>query len=167
MKGERNACDRCVRGVDIPQRAEVCQQINERHASFLAAAAESEPLGKLVQAMCQPVQWRGRRVRGLNPLASADVKLLEMVSQGDFMINGFRNRDIREALHGTQEVALKERRRQAAAVTRQLRLLQVHELIGKQGNTHRYQLTEKGQRAITAVLAARRADTAKLMGSAA
>jgi hypothetical protein len=153
--------------IDIPERAKVCQAINDRHAAFLATAADTEPLGKLVEDMWAPVQWRGRRARGLNPLASADVKLLEIVSRGDFLINGFRNRDVREALHGTQEAPIQERRRQSAAVTRQLRLLQAHELIRKQEKTHRYQLTEKGQRAITSVLAARRADAAKLMDNAA
>jgi hypothetical protein len=153
--------------VDIPLRAKVCQEINDRHASFLAAAVNTEPLGKLVEAICTPVQWRGRRARGLNPLAPADVELLEIVSRGDFMIHGFRNRDIREALHGIEKAPVQERRRQSAAVTRKLRLLQAHDLIRKIANTHRYQLTEKGQRTITTILAARRADAAKLMESAA
>jgi hypothetical protein len=153
--------------IDIPERAKVCQAINERHAAFLAAAADTEPLGKLVEDLCAPVQWRGRRARGLNPLASADGRLLEMVSRGDYLINGFRNRDVREALHGTAEAPVEKRRRQSAAVTRQLRLLQAHEMIHKQEKTHRYQLTEKGQRVITAVLAAQRADAAKLMEKAA
>ena len=86
---------------DLKARAQLSQEINDRHASFLAAAVDTEPLGKLVGKMCAPVQWRGRRARGLNPLAAADVKLLEIVSRGDFLIQGFRNRDIREALHGS------------------------------------------------------------------
>jgi hypothetical protein len=152
---------------DVKARAKLSQEINDRHASFLAAAADTEPLGKLAAKMCEPVQWRGRRARGLNPLASADVKLLEIVSRGDFMIHGFRNRDIREAFHGQEEIPAEEQRRQSAAITRQLRLLQAHELIKKQANSHRYQLTDEGQRAITTVLAACRANAAKLMENAA
>jgi hypothetical protein len=124
--------------VDIPLRAEVCQEINDRHASFLAAAVVAKPLGKP-----------------------------GIVSQGDFMINGFRNRDIREARHGTAPAEILERRRQSAAVTRQLRLLQAHDLICKQPGSHRYQLTEKGQRTITAILTVRRTDIAKLTEHAA
>jgi hypothetical protein len=152
---------------DIQRRAEVSQKVNERHASFLAAAAETEPLGKLVEGLCEPVEWRGRRARGLNPFASADLELLEIVSRGDFLIHGFRNRDVRELLYGPKQATIVDQRRQSSAVTRQLRLLQAHALIKKQGNTHRYQLTEKGQRAITALLAARNADVAKLMATAA
>ena len=153
--------------VDVPPRAEVCQAINERHAEFLAAAADSETVGALVEAISKPVQWRGRRVRGLNPLAAADVKLLAIVSAGDFLIKGFRNRDVREMLHGKECATAQEKRRQSAAVTRQLRLLQAHELISKEANSHRYQLTELGQRTITAVLAVRNASAATLLQNAA
>lgn len=151
---------------DIQARAELSQQVNERHASFLASVLETEPLGKLVEKHCEPVQWRGRRVRGLNPWAAADLRLLEIISRGEFMIDGFRNRDIRELLHGpTKEPA--EMRRKSAAVTRQLRMLQAHGLIEKKKNAHRYLVTWEGQRAITALLTARRADAAKLMEIAA
>lgn len=152
--------------VDVPPRAEVCQAINERHAEFLAAAADTEAVGKWVEAISQPVQWRGRRVRGLNPLA-ADVKLLAIVSHGDFLIKGFRNRDVREALYGKESVTPQEKRRQSAAITRQLRMLQAHDLISKVTNSHRYQLTDIGKRTITAVLAIRIASTAQLLQTAA
>lgn len=153
--------------VDVPARAQLCKEINQRHAEFLAAAVDTEAVGKLVQAISMPVPWRGRRTRGLNPLASADGKLLETVSSGEFLINGFRNRDVREALHGKGPVAFEEKRRQSAAVTRQLRLLQAHELIRKEVGSHRYQLTERGQCTITAVLAIRRVNVATLMQNAA
>lgn len=153
--------------VDVPARAQLCQEINERHAEFLAAAADTEMVGPLVEAISMPVRWRGRRVRGLNPMASGDVKLLTSVSRGDFLIQGMRNRDIREALYGPKPSDIDEQRRQSAAVTRQLRLLQAHELIRKEKGSHRYQLTEKGQRTITAVLAVRRANTKTLTETAA
>lgn len=148
---------------DIQARVELGQQVNERHAASLATVAESEPLGELVSKVCEPVAWHGRRCRGLNPLASKDVALLEAVSRGDFLINGFRNRDLRPLLYGAEEVSAAEKRRQSSAVTRQLRLLRAHDLIEKIAKSHRYQLTAKGQRSITALLAARRANTPKLI----
>jgi hypothetical protein len=152
--------------VDVPARAQLCQEINERHAEFLAAAADTETVGPLVAAITQPVHWRGRRARGLNPLAPEDVKLLEIVSRGEFLIQGIRNRDIRDAWYGTKSTDVQEQRRHSAAVTRKLRLLQAHELIRKEAGSHRYQLTEKGQRTITAVLAVRQANTATLQKAA-
>jgi hypothetical protein len=153
--------------VDVPARARLCQTINERHAEFLAASAETESVGKLVDPLSMPVQWRGRRARGLNLMAAGDVTRLEAIRQGDFLIHGFRNRDLREALYATEPESDKEQRRQSAAVTRQLRLLQAHGLIRKEAGSHRYQLTEHGQRSITAVLTVRRTNTAKLLADAA
>jgi hypothetical protein len=153
--------------VDVPARAQLCQEINERHAEFLAAAANPETVGKLVEEISTPKQWRGRRARAMNPLACEDLKLLAIISCGDFMIKGFRNRDVRESLHGAKPTDVIEKRRQSAAVTRRLRLLQAHEMIRKEAGSHRYQLTEKGRRVVTAVLAVHRADVAKLMSDAA
>src|ERR1700682_4422799 len=161
---EKPRWQRMRKGVaDIQRRAEVSQQVYERHAAFLATVAEPEPLGTLVANLCEPVKWHGRRARGLNPLAAADVRLLETVARGDFLIHGFRNRDLRPFLNGTQQVSASEQRRQSAAVTRQLRLLRAHGLIQKVSKTHRYLLTEKGQRSISALLAARQADTPTLL----
>ena len=153
--------------VDVPARAALCQEINERHAEFLGAALDTEEVGKLMAGIGEPVQWRGRRARGLNPSASGDVQLLEAVSHGAFIINGMRNRDIREALHGKDPVPLKERRRQSSKVTRQLRLLQAHQLIEKEVGSQRYQLTEQGKRIVTVIQAVYRANAAKLLKEAA
>jgi DNA-binding PadR family transcriptional regulator len=48
-------------------------------------------------------------------------------------------------------------------VTRLLVLLRGHGLITKVAKTHRYQLTEKGRSTVTLLLAARTADTQKLL----
>jgi hypothetical protein len=98
-----------------------------------------------------------RRVRALNPLAAADGALLEAVSRHEFLINGLRNRDLRRLQYGDKEVPATEQRRQAAAVTRQLRLLRGHGLIHKVPKTHRYVVSEMGRQAITVLLAARNA----------
>jgi hypothetical protein len=45
-------------------------------------------------------------------------------------------------------------------------MLRAHHLIQKVSKTHRYQLTKFGRSAITALLTARQADTAKLVAAA-
>ena len=62
------------------------------------------PLGELTKDLGQRVQWKGRSVRALNPLAEEDVTLLEAVSRGEFVRSGFRNRDIRAQLFGAEPV---------------------------------------------------------------
>jgi hypothetical protein len=151
---------------DLHRRAEVSQHANERYLASLATVEETTPLGELTDALCRPVTWKGRRVRALNPLAADDLALLAAVNRGEFTVNGFRNRDLRPLLFGTTEVPAAEQRRQSAAVTRKLRLLRAHRLIRKVPKAHRYVLTESGRIAITAILAARAANPAKLTQAA-
>jgi hypothetical protein len=108
-----------------------------------------------------------RRVRALNPLAPDDAALLTAASRHEFLINGLRNRDLRRLLFGSEASSPAERKRQAAAVTRKLRLLRGHGLIEKVPHTHRYLVTDTGRRTITAVLAARNANIDKLTKGAA
>ena len=55
-----------------------------------------------------------------------------------------------------------ERHRQGAAVSRKLLLLRAHHLIRKVPRTHRYHLTKAGRIAVTALIAARNANTQEL-----
>jgi hypothetical protein len=148
--------------VDLPRRAEVSQAANNRLAESLATVAEPNTLGALLKPLGQPVIVAGRRrARALNPLTGADGTLLRLLGQGAYLLNGWRNRDVREALHGAG-APVAERRRQAAAVTRQLALLRAHGLIVRVAKTHRYHLSAAGRRVVTALLAAHASDVSRL-----
>ena len=150
---------------DVWRRAELSQQANERYLAALAAATEPTPLGILSQPLCRRVRYHGQPVRALNPLAADDAALLAVVYRGEFVITGLRNRDVRRLLSpGASDAAT--RRRRAAQVTRQLRLLRGHGLLRKVAHTHRYLLTAKGRVVVAALLAARQADTATLAAAA-
>ena len=128
---------------------------------------ESQSLAELTEHACGAVQWRGRRARGLRPLSEDDAALLEAVSRGDWIIAGFRNKDIRTLLYlGNPPTTPEEERRRANAVTRKFRLLRAHGLIEKQQGRHSYLVTENGRKIITAIQAARRASPDKLTQAA-
>ena len=150
---------------DMYRRAEFCQRANDHYLESMATVESGVPLGTLVERSCHSTTWKGQRVRGLNPLGE-DAALLEAVSRGEFHIQGFRNRDLRPLLCGEQPADPREVRRQSGMITRKLRLLRAHGLIHKVPKTHRYRLSPAGRVAITALLAARAADTAKLTGAA-
>jgi hypothetical protein len=147
---------------DVRRRAQVSQAANDRYLKALAAVEPGQSLGQLTSDLCQPALWQGRRARALNPFSGDDAQLLAAVSRGEFTLNGFRNRDLRALLYSTGPAAPSVVRRQSAAITRRLRLLRAHGLITKVSQTHRYTLTDKGRTAITALLAAKQADAAKL-----
>jgi hypothetical protein len=151
---------------DLARRAEVSQASNQRLAESLASVAETTTLGKLLEPLSKPV-WdaTGRRQRALNPTAGPDGQLLRCLARGEFLLNGFRNRDLRQQLcPATTEPLLV--RRQAASMTRRLALLRAHGLIVKVQKTHRYRLSAEGQRIITALSAAYEADVNRLIDAA-
>ena len=147
---------------DLHRRAELSQKSNERYLETLAAVEHDQPLGDTVRPICQPTEWRGRRVRALQPLSPEDGRLLAAVIRGEFALNGFRNRDLRPLLFGDDEVPAAEVRRQSAKITRLLRLLRGHGLIQKVPKTHRYTLTGPGRQTITALQIAQQTSTQQL-----
>ena len=146
---------------DLPRRAELSQASNQRYLEALSNVTAETPLAEITERLCRPVTVDGRRHRGLKPFDVDEVRLLQAVSRDEFLIGGFRNRDVRRALFGeTQDP--KQRRREAGRVTRKLALLRAHGLIKKIPRTHRYLLTETSVKAIIAILAARQASLSQL-----
>jgi hypothetical protein len=150
---------------EMPRRAEVSQASNGRYLEALGGLPTDVPLSRAVGELCRAAVVAGRRYRALNPLAADDARLLEAVGRGEWLVAGFRNRDIRRALFGEAADAV-TRRRQAARVTRLLGLLRAHGLIKKVPRTHRYLLTVEGTAVIPALLAVNNATLQQLTSAA-
>ena len=151
---------------DFHRRAEVGRAATDRHLTALAAVHVQSTLAQEAVGVCQAIRRGKQHYRALNPLGDSDAELMAIVNRGEFAINGFRNRDVRVHLYGVTDDKRKERK-EMAAVGRRLRLLRGHGLIAKVSKTHRYVVTKKGRRIITALLAARQASTEKLTALAA
>lgn len=142
---------------DLYRRAQVSQSANVRYLEALASVTGRTPLHQEVLGVCRALIVEHRRYRALNPWSPEDGKLLELINRGEFKLRGLRNRDLRILLFApTKDKKLQ--RRQSAAITRRIALLRVHGLLRKAGTAHRYHLTKRGQRIVTALLAARNAD---------
>lgn len=79
--------------------------------------------------------------------------MLKTIGRGEYQINGFRNKDLRQHLYSEIENAnpiLK--RKLSSAMTRKIRILRAHGLVKKIVKTHRYMITEKGRTIISAIL---------------
>jgi len=88
--------------------------------------------------------------------------LLEAIGRGEFIANGFRNRDLVRLLHPRVSDDPAARRQASASTTRSLRLLRAHKLITKIEGTRRYLVTDRGRNAIAAIIAAKNAPLSKL-----
>jgi hypothetical protein len=162
--------------VDLPRRAEVSQAANTKYLAAQAAVDSQTPLGQVADKLAQPVIANRSRSRGLTPLTGIDSQLIAILLRGEFTLNGFRNRDIRDLLFPTPTVTASHKtecpetdeetltrcRRQSGQVTRLLRLFRAHGLIQKIPHTHRYQLTATGRRILPTFPAARAASTQAL-----
>jgi hypothetical protein len=153
-----------VRGIaNMGRLAKVAQASNDRYMDALASLDTDTPIAKLVEGVCQPVEWGGRRVRALRPWEERDEKLFEAISRGEYVVNGFRNRDLVSQLYPEVEgLSKEERKRYAARVTRKLRMLRAHGIIRKVQGTHRYVMTKKGRDIVTAIQQYREVTLAQL-----
>jgi hypothetical protein len=160
------------RGVaDLHRRAEVSQAANQRYAAAMVAVQQATPLKDVAEPLCRRVAEPGRsshrKARALNPLAANDAALLEAVNDPKHAVNGLRNRDLTAVLYAKPAPTAQEARRRSARVSRLLRLLRAHGILQKVPKTHRYLVSLEGRKVVTALLAARNANTEFLTRNAA
>ena len=79
--------------------AEVSRVANCRYLDALAVVDNPAPAYRAMEQLAEPRHVEGRSTKPFNPVAKADVRLFSAVMQGQHVIQGFRNRDIRERLH--------------------------------------------------------------------
>lgn len=151
---------------DLHRRTKVSQACNERYLNALASIRVGRPLGEVVQGVCRPTQWKSQRVRALRPWSQEDTMLLRTISRGEFNLNGFRNRDIRDYLF-PGESGKEDKRRLSARVSHRLRILRAHGIIRKVPRTLRYVLTNKGREIISAIIHTQELSITRLMELAA
>jgi hypothetical protein len=151
---------------DLPRRAEVSHGATERYYEALSVVDDATPLGEATARLYRRVKFRGQWVRALHPFAEPDLRLLSVVNDLKFTVTGVTNAEVRQALYGKRKTP-KQTRREASRVTRLLRLLRAHGLLRKVCKAHRYHVTPKGRRLITALLTAHHASMEQLTSLAA
>lgn len=148
--------------VDARQRAEFSNDANQRYIDAISVVSAPLTLASVTRPLCEPVKWKKQRIRGLNPLHEPDAQLLEAISKGEFLLHGLRNRDLQAIFHPEPTDDPKEKRRRSSQISRKLRMLRAHGLISKRAGTHRYIVSEKGRRIVTALIAVRQTDINQL-----
>jgi len=123
---------------------DVMRAANARYLEALAAIENPAAAHKQLERVCEPVRYKSRRQRGLNPLRQDDRTLLKAVMRGEHCIHGLRNRDLAAALELPTPQDPEAARRQSARLTRKLHLLHAHGLIAKIPRSRRWRVTAKG-----------------------
>jgi hypothetical protein len=147
---------------DIARRVEISRAANARYLDALSVVDDASSAQDLLDAVNRPVIKEGRPYRPLHPADSKEAEVFAVLLRGEFLIQGFRNRDVRQALFAAQESDPERRRQTSGRITRLFRLLRAHGLIRKVARARYYRVTEKGRRVMNAVLRLRRAKVSLL-----
>jgi hypothetical protein len=134
----------CKGVANLPHYQKHALACNQRYLNALAVVDDPTPAYEELSVLTEPKQQQGRSYAGFNPAREEDSKLFAAVLAGDHVARGFRNQDIRRALHGDAKNP-RTRRRQSAAIGRQLKRLHVRGLIAKIPHTQRWRITERGR----------------------
>lgn len=144
---------------DTARLVQIAQAANGRYLQALAVVGEPKPSHRILDPVSEPVQQQGRRFRALQPVSPHESRLFEVLCQGRFLLNGFRNKDLRACL---PQPLNNDLRRYRLRIGRKLQLLRAHGLIYKVAKTHYYRITTKGHEVMATAINFRAADIALL-----
>ncbi len=120
---------------------EILLAANNRYLQFISQMETPEIGVKKLTNLTETKQENDHRYKGFNLLAQDDANLFRILIRGEFMINGFQNKNLRILLNKT-----------TAQISRLIKRLRMHGLIKKIGNRYKYYLTNLGQQVITTTL---------------
>jgi hypothetical protein len=147
---------------DFRRRSEIARSANKRYLDALAVVGQTKPSHQLFDAVSKRIEKDGRAYRALRPVSPEDSRLFEVILGGEFSLQGFRNRDIRERLEAQAEADPREHKRACGRITRLLRLLVAHNLIYKVVHTNYYRITKKGHEIMSTAIRFRNSEIALL-----
>jgi hypothetical protein len=149
--------------VDIRRRAEISRTANERYLDALSVVGEPVCVHKLFDPVAKQTLRNGRPFRPLHPIAPNDSAVLEAISRGNFLLHGFRNKDLRQVLFPGSDSRPITKRQAQSRVSRILSLLRAHGLVFKITKTNRYRLTHRGLSLTSAAIKLRQTNVLELV----
>ena len=122
--------------------AQVSKACNQR---FIDAMVDIVPVRSVQQeigAVCSGKTVKGKRIPGFNVWDPDVLRIMEAVSDGRYLVNGFRNKDVGKTIFPDMQDAKKR----SSRISRTLKKLRQHGLIKKVPRSRRYHVTSKGRR---------------------
>jgi hypothetical protein len=126
----------------LPALQEQLIAANQRYQKFISAIETPEVGVKKLRKITETKTVKHRRYKGFHLLTEEDAFLLRTLLRGEFVIQGFTNKALRQHLSDLN----------TGQVTRLLKRLRVHGLIKRVGRRYKYYLTELGRQAATMAL---------------
>ena len=111
---------------------------NRRYIDFISSIEDNSAGTKKLEKLSEKVSNNNGSFRGINFFRADDLAILMAIARGEFNINGFQNKNIRQIITA----------RSSAQISRLLKGLQLHGLIKKAVHSYKYYLTKLGRRVI-------------------
>lgn len=120
--------------------AEISKSIIKRYLAAIPDVSLDRVPQKEIMDISRPREAHGRRYSGFNLLSEETIRVLKTISSGDFLLNGFDNKSIRQRLYKDSENP-----KVIGKTTRLLAKLKAHGMIKKVPRKNRYYLTSHGR----------------------
>lgn len=152
--------------MDIPLRAKVSQEVNNRFMDNLSSLQDETPVHEIIDEISKHRVQNNRRFRALDPTGK-DREMLQLICGHEYRISGLTNKMLRQKMIAQGLAANKTDKQLSSKISRYFRILRVHGVIKKLPKQNRYQLTIKGLKLTNILNAFLSASTEKLMKLAA
>ncbi len=113
--------------------------VNHRYLQFISAIADASVGVDMLNKISKTVFQNNRSYKGFNFFSEDDQMLFETIASGEFNINGFQNKHLRQ----------RNSEKNSAQTSRIIKRLHTHGLIKKIARTYKYYLTKLGCHVIT------------------
>lgn len=143
--------------------SEVSKACNQRLIDAMTDIVPVKSIQEEIGKICSGKTIKGRHVSGFNVWAPDVVCIMEAVSDGRYLINGFRNKNIA----GTIFAKIQDTKKRSSKTSRILKKLRQHGLIKKVPHSRRYHVTSKGRRIMGVLIELYHKDYPKLIAKAA
>ncbi|MDZ7743905.1 MAG: hypothetical protein U5Q03_19770 [Bacteroidota bacterium] len=142
--------------------AEVSKACNMRYLNSLSNVDNNDNIDNEIEKLCNgknvklsSKSEKPRRYSGFNLLSDFTTKVFNAILSGEFVIRGFRNKDLRQKLLGLGLLSDDEFlniKKLSGKITRLIAKLRAHKIITKLNKTCRYRVTRSGERILSRVL---------------
>ncbi len=143
--------------------AEVSKACNIRFLDSLVDIVPVRSVQQEIASVCTGKTIKGKRVPGFNVWSPNVLCIMEAVSDGRYLINGFRNKDIGKVIFPD----MKDAKKRSAKTSRTIKKLRQHGLIKKVPRSRRYHVTSKGRRIMGVLIELYHKDYPELIAKAA
>lgn len=123
----------------IPELMRIMRDATKRYLDYISSIDDSSSGIRHLRKTTQTVRVNDQPYKGINFYDGRDLALLLAIARGEYVIGGFRNKHIRQALPSLS----------VHQVTRTLKRLRVLGIIKKVPRTLKYYLTRLGRRVVS------------------